>query len=85
MLSDERSVVLVNTIGVTLFLIYTLIYYVFTVNKNVYVKQFLVVITALFGIVFYINGIADKGQAQNFMGKFCRLIKQKHLRQSTDT
>lgn len=69
MLSDERSVVLVNTIGVTLFLIYTLIYYVFTVNKNAYVKQFLFVLTALFGIVFYINGIADIVQAQNFMGK----------------
>lgn len=69
MLSDERSVVLVNTIGVTLFLIYTLIYYVFTVNKNVYVKQFLMVLMALFGVVFYINGLADMERAQNFMGE----------------
>ncbi|XP_023295262.2 sugar transporter SWEET1 [Lucilia cuprina] len=74
MLSEERSVVLVNTIGVTLFLIYTLIYYVFTVNKNVYVKQFLFVLTALFGIVFYINGITDVGQAQNFMGIVCCIV-----------
>ncbi|KAM7343111.1 sugar transporter SWEET1 [Cochliomyia hominivorax] len=74
MLSTERSVVLVNTIGVTLFLIYTLIYYVFTVNKNVYVKQFLIVLTALFGIVFYINGIADVEKAQNFMGIVCCIV-----------
>ncbi|TMW39294.1 hypothetical protein DOY81_015626 [Sarcophaga bullata] len=69
LLSEEHSIVLVNCIGVSLFLIYSLIYYVFTVNKNVYVKQFLFVLTALFGIVFYINGIADTVKAQNFMGK----------------
>lgn len=69
MLSNESSVVLVNCIGVTLFLIYTLIYYIFTVNKNAYVKQFLFVLTALFGIVFYINTIPEQIQATNFMGK----------------
>lgn len=61
---------LVNSIGMTLFLLYTLIYYVFTVNKNVYVKQFLFVLTALFGVVFYVNGIPEVGKAQNFMGEF---------------
>ncbi|XP_013113696.1 sugar transporter SWEET1 [Stomoxys calcitrans] len=74
MLSNEHSVVLVNCVGVTLFLIYTLIYYVFTVNKNAYVKLFLFVLTALFGIVFYINTIPEPAQAQNFMGIVCLIV-----------
>ncbi|XP_073811206.1 sugar transporter SWEET1 [Musca autumnalis] len=74
MLSNEHSVVLVNSIGVTLFLIYTLIYYVFTVNKNAYVKMFLFVLTALCGIAFYINTIPDIQQAQNFMGIVCCVV-----------
>nr|AAD03390.1 saliva [Drosophila melanogaster] len=39
-LTNEQSIVLVNIIGSTLFLVYTLIYYVFTVNKRACVKQF---------------------------------------------
>lgn len=51
---------MVNVIGSTLFLIYTLIYYVFTVNKRAYVKQFAVVLILLVGVVVFTNNLQDQ-------------------------
>lgn len=53
---------MVNIIGATLFLIYTLVYYVFTVNKRSYVKQFAVVLTLLIGVVVFTNNLQDEPQ-----------------------
>lgn len=61
-LTNEQSIVMVNIIGATLFLIYTLVYYVFTVNKRSYVKQFAVVLTLLIGVVVFTNNLQDEPQ-----------------------
>lgn len=53
---------MVNIIGATLFLIYTLVYYVFTVNKRAYVKQFAVVLTLLIGVVVFTNNLQGEPQ-----------------------
>lgn len=53
---------MVNIIGATLFLIYTLVFYVFTVNKRAYVKQFAVVLTLLIGVVVFTNNLQDEPQ-----------------------
>uniref|UniRef100_A0A1A9WWL0 Sugar transporter SWEET n=1 Tax=Glossina brevipalpis TaxID=37001 RepID=A0A1A9WWL0_9MUSC len=74
LLSSEHSVVLVNIIGVCLFFIYTLIYYVITVNKKSHVKQFLFIVLALFGIILYDNSLMDAQQSQKFMGIVCCIV-----------
>lgn len=61
-LTNEQSIVMVNIIGATLFLIYTLVYYVFTVNKRAYVKQFAVVLTLLIGVVVFTNNLQGEPQ-----------------------
>lgn len=53
---------MVNIIGSTLFLIYTLVYYVFTVNKRAYVKQFALVLAILIGVIVYTNSLQDEPQ-----------------------
>ncbi|ALC42194.1 slv [Drosophila busckii] len=59
-LTNEQSVVTVNIIGSTLFLIYTMIYYVFTVNKRGYVKQFGIVLAILIGVIIFTNTLEDE-------------------------
>jgi len=54
---------MVNIIGSTLFLIYTLVYYVFTVNKRAYVKQFALVLAILIGVIVYTNSLQDEPYA----------------------
>ncbi|EDW02266.1 sugar transporter SWEET1 [Drosophila grimshawi] len=58
-LTNEQSIVMVNMIGSTLFLVYTLIYYVFTINKRTYVKQFAVVLFVLIAVIVYTNRLQD--------------------------
>jgi len=59
-LTNEQSVVLVNIIGSTLFLVYTLIYYVFTVNKRACVKQFGFSLTVLVVVIIFTNRLEDQ-------------------------
>lgn len=59
-LTNEQSIVLVNIIGSTLFLIYTLVYYVFTVNKRAFIKQFGFALTVLISVIWYTNRLEDQ-------------------------
>ncbi|KAI8035780.1 sugar transporter SWEET1 [Drosophila gunungcola] len=59
-LTNEQSIVLVNIIGSTLFLVYTLIYYVFTVNKRACVKQFGFALTVLVVVIIFTNQLEDQ-------------------------
>lgn len=52
-LTNEKTVTLVNTVGVVLFSIYSMIYYVFTINKKRMSSQLLLVIIVVFFAVFY--------------------------------
>ncbi|SPP75153.1 sugar transporter SWEET1 [Drosophila guanche] len=74
-LTEEQSIVLVNVIGSTLFLIYTLIYYVFTINKRAFVKQFAFVLAVLIGVIIYTNRLEDqRNQMIHITGIFCCIV-----------
>lgn len=65
---------MVNMIGSTLFLIYTLVYYVFTVNKRAYVKQFGVVLAILIAVIVYTNSLQDDQKKMIHLTGECKNI-----------
>ncbi|XP_068143792.1 sugar transporter SWEET1 isoform X1 [Drosophila tropicalis] len=74
-LTNEQSVVLVNVIGATLFLGYILTFYVFTVNKRCYVKQFAFVLLILIGVIWYTNRLtAQPKQMIQITGIVCCVV-----------
>ncbi|XP_030387027.1 sugar transporter SWEET1 [Scaptodrosophila lebanonensis] len=74
-LTNEQCIVLVNIIGSTLFLVYTLVYYVFTVNKRAYVKQFAVVVAILVTVIFYTNQLEnDREKMIHVTGIICCIV-----------
>ncbi|KAG4071453.1 hypothetical protein HA402_011607 [Bradysia odoriphaga] len=70
-LTNERSVVIVNTIGSMLFLLYTVIYYVFTVSKSSFLKQFFLALLTLLLTLGYVQYETDFDQARQVMGLLC--------------
>ncbi|KAH8394771.1 hypothetical protein KR222_005151, partial [Zaprionus bogoriensis] len=74
-LTNEQSIVMVNIIGSTLFLVYTLVYYVFTVNKRSYVKQFAIVLALLVGVIVFTNSLHDEPQRMiHITGIMCCIV-----------
>ncbi|CAD7013853.1 unnamed protein product [Ceratitis capitata] len=74
LLTDEHSVVLVNIIGSFLFLCYTLVYYIFSVNKKSYLRQFGIVLCMLLGVWYYTNSIELEAEKIRLMGLICCII-----------
>lgn len=67
-LTSERSVVIVNTIGSMLFLLYTVVYYVFTVSKSSFLKQFFMSLLTLLLTIGYVQYETDLDKAIQMMG-----------------
>ncbi|CAO1426279.1 unnamed protein product [Diamesa tonsa] len=89
-LTSEKTVTLVNTVGVVLFGIYSMIYYVFTINKKRMSSQLLLVIIVVFFAVFYSRVVEPNNEkASRLIGLLCcsftvfffasPLIKLKHV------
>lgn len=76
-LTNETSVVIVNTIGSMLFLLYTVVYYVFTVSKSSFLKQFFMALVSLLLTVAYVQYETDIDKATQMMGTLNRI---NHLR-----
>ncbi|XP_011209738.1 sugar transporter SWEET1 [Bactrocera dorsalis] len=74
MLTDERSVILVNIIGSFLFLCYTMIYYIFSVNKKSYMRQFGIVLCILFSVWYYTNLVETEAEKIRIMGLVCSIV-----------
>ncbi|XP_036330589.1 sugar transporter SWEET1 [Rhagoletis pomonella] len=74
LLTGERSVALVNVIGIFLFLCYTMVYYVFSVNKKSYMRQFGFVLCILFGVWYYTDSIEADAEKIRVMGLICCII-----------
>nr|XP_036223805.1 sugar transporter SWEET1 isoform X2 [Bactrocera oleae] len=74
MLTDERSVILVNIIGSFLFLCYTMIFYIFSVNKKSYMRQFGIVLCILFGVWYYTNLVETEEEKVRVMAPLTMLI-----------
>lgn len=55
LLTNENSIVLVNSIGAVLFFIYTIIYYIFTVNKTSMLRQVFLTMLVILGVIIYTN------------------------------
>lgn len=70
-LTNERTVILVNIIGTFLFFVYTLTYYVFTVNKKSILKQFSIVSLILVLASFYTQYELNAEQATQTIGVLC--------------
>lgn len=74
MFTDERSVILVNIIGSFLFLCYTMVYYIFSVNKKSYMQQIGFVLCILFGVWYYTSLIEIEAEKVRIMGLVCCII-----------
>lgn len=70
-LTGERIVTIVNIVGSTLMLLYTMMYYVFTVNKKSYVRQFAIAFIILLTAILYTKYEEDKAEAVKIMGLIC--------------
>jgi len=68
-LTNEQSLILVNTIGATLMFTYSIIYYIFTINKRLTIKQFLVVINILVMAIIYTFYEEDLNKSISVIGK----------------
>jgi len=72
--TSEKSIILVNIIGSSLFFLYSLVYFVFTVNKKSYIKQSGIILAILLGVIFYTNSIEELTQAVHVMGLVCCVV-----------
>lgn len=76
-LTNQNSVILVNTIGSALFFFYNVVYYVFTVNKSSVLKQFFIASLALFGSITYTQYETNVEASVQTIGNFiCQLFTQ---------
>jgi len=73
-LTNERSVVIVNTVGSILFLSYTVVYYVFTVSKSSFLKQFFMSLLTLLLTIVYVQYEDDIDKAIQVMGLLCCFV-----------
>lgn len=73
-LRNEDSVVLVNSIGALLFFTYTVVFYVFTVNKTIILRQFATVVIFIISVVSYCNYENDAKHASNTVGIICCFV-----------
>lgn len=74
MFTDENIVVYVNIIGAVLFLAYSLTYYVFTINKRNFVKQFIGAVLALCISIYLTMGEDDPKLAIDILGRLYYLF-----------
>lgn len=68
-LTQDASIHLVNAIGSTLFFLYTLVYYVFTVNKVALLKQFVLALLVLVLCTGYIQTADSVDEAKETVGE----------------
>lgn len=68
--TNDPSIHLVNVIGSTLFFLYTLVYYVFTVNKTALLKQFSLALLVLMLCIVYIHSTDNVAEAKVAVGKY---------------
>lgn len=69
-MTNDPSIHLVNVIGSTLFFLYTLVYYVFTVNKTALLKQFSLALLVLMLCIVYIHSTDNVAEAKVAVGKY---------------
>lgn len=68
--TNDSSIHLVNVIGSTLFFLYTLVYYVFTVNKTALLKQFSLALLVLMLCLVYIHATDNVADAKVAVGNY---------------
>lgn len=74
-LAQESLVILVNIIGTTLFLLYVVIYWMFTINKKSTTRQLTFALTILLGSIYYTQIYEENPRkALEVMGYLCCTI-----------
>lgn len=71
LLSEEHTIIFVNTIGSALFLSYVIVYFTFSVNKRIVVRQFLIVSCFILGCTVYTKYEQDAEEALRVIGLIC--------------
>lgn len=71
LLTDEKSVTVVNLVGSSLFLSYVITFFVFTTNKKLLFRQFSLVILVLITILFYSRHEPDQTEMARVLGIVC--------------
>ncbi|XP_037946313.1 sugar transporter SWEET1 [Teleopsis dalmanni] len=72
--TNEQTIAFVNIIGAMLFFMYAVLYYIFTVNKKPYLKQFSAVLLILLAVILYTNQETDNDKAVKIMGIVCCIV-----------
>ncbi|XP_055386229.1 sugar transporter SWEET1-like isoform X2 [Condylostylus longicornis] len=70
-LTDDNVLITVNSVGTVLMLFYVLSYYIFTVNKQSYIRQFLIAFIILLSVILYTRQEDDLALKQNVIGYVC--------------
>lgn len=71
LLSEEHTIIFVNTIGSVLFFAYTIIYFTFSVNKRIVVRQFFLVSCFILGCTGYTKYEQNPDEALRIIGLIC--------------
>lgn len=69
LLTEEKSVTVVNLIGASLFLAYVITFFVFTTNKKLLFRQITVVILVLITVLFYARHEPDPKEMARVLGE----------------
>jgi len=70
-LIDDSAIILVNSAGAILMMMYILVYFNYTTRKNFLVKQLLCVIFCILGVFFYLHTSNDLELAKEHLGYIC--------------
>ncbi|XP_018578432.1 sugar transporter SWEET1 [Anoplophora glabripennis] len=73
-LIQDRSLILVNTVGATLFFAYVVTFYLYSIKKTSIIRQFLGSFLFLIVTLLYIHRIEDVDTAKSNLGLVCCIV-----------
>ncbi|XP_050304397.1 sugar transporter SWEET1 isoform X2 [Anthonomus grandis grandis] len=73
-LIEDTSIILVNTIGVSLFTSYVVVFLLYSIKKTHVLRQFLFCLLVLTLVLMRVHRILELDIARNFLGKVCLAV-----------
>ncbi|KAI5636290.1 sugar efflux transporter for intercellular exchange domain-containing protein [Phthorimaea operculella] len=65
---NDGKIVLVNFVGITLMIVYTYLFYMYTIKKSAVIKQFLITVGLFLFVLLFASAQEDKQALQNVLG-----------------
>ncbi|VEN61002.1 unnamed protein product [Callosobruchus maculatus] len=73
-LIDDTSLILVNTIGATLFFSYVVTFYLYSIRRGTVMQQFMFCMLLMSMVLFYVHNQSDIEEARTHLGLICCLV-----------